>query len=91
MAERLAPAQLQALRDFYDARKGPTEPFYFYDQYETTPKFSWDPTGSVTQGRYTVRFDCEWSPSVELGRADVSIGLIELFRFSGNWRGGVPR
>lgn len=38
LAKRLAPAQLAALRDFYDARKGPTEPFYFYDPYETNPK-----------------------------------------------------
>ena len=78
LAERLSPGALAALRDFYDARKGATEPFYFYDAYETSPKFSHDPTGQATAGRYAVRFDSEWSQSVGLGRADVSIELIEL-------------
>jgi hypothetical protein len=50
LAKRLAPAQLATLRDFYEARKGPTEPFYFYDRYETSPKFSHDPTGQAVAG-----------------------------------------
>ena len=78
LAKRLTPAQLAALRDFYDARKGPAEPFYFYDPYETNPKFSPDPTGQAAAGRYAVRFAGEWSQSVSLGRADVSIELIEV-------------
>jgi phage-related protein len=78
LAKRLAPAQLASLRDFYDARKGPTEPFYFYDPYETAPKFSSDPTGQAVSGRYTVRFNGEWSQTVGLGRVDVSIELVEL-------------
>ena len=78
LAKRLQPTPLQALRDFYDARSGPTEPFYFYDPYETNPKFSWDPTGVATTGRYTVRFDGEWSQTVGPGRSDLSIELIEL-------------
>ncbi|MCC6363024.1 MAG: hypothetical protein IT165_05835 [Bryobacterales bacterium] len=78
LAKRLTPVQLGALRDFYDARKGATEPFYFYDPYETSPKFSSDPTGQAVAGRYTVRFVGEWSQSVSLGRADVNIELIEL-------------
>jgi phage-related protein len=78
LAKRLTPAQLAALRDFYDARKGPTEPFYFYDPYETNPKFSHDPTGLAVAGRYSVRFAREWSQTVSLGRADVSIELIEV-------------
>lgn len=78
LAKRLAPAQLDALRDFYDARKGPTEPFYFYDPYETNPKFSSDSTGQAVAGRYTVRFAGEWNQSVDLGRADVNVELIEL-------------
>ena len=71
-------AASDALRDFFEARGGPTEPFYFYDPYETNPKFSWDPTGAATTGRYTVRFDGEWSQTVGPGRSDVSIELIEL-------------
>lgn len=78
LAKRLAPAQLGTLRDFYDARKGPTEPFYFYDPYETNPKFSSDPTGQAVAGRYTVRFAGEWNQSLDLGRADVNVELIEL-------------
>lgn len=78
LAKRLAPAQLQTLRDFFDARKGPTEPFYFYDPYETSPKFSHDPMGQAAAGRYAVRFAGGWSQSVSLGRADVSLELVEL-------------
>jgi hypothetical protein len=78
LAKRPTPVQLAALRDFYDARKGPTEPFYFYDPYETSPKFSTDPTGQAVAGRYTVRFAGDWSQSVDLGRADVQIELIEV-------------
>lgn len=78
LSKRLTPTQLAALRDFYDARKGPTEPFYFYDPYETSPKFSHDPTGQAVAGRFIVRFAGEWSQTVGLGRSDVSIELIEL-------------
>ena len=78
LAKRLQPVALQALRDFYDARNGATEAFYFYDPHETSPKFSHDPTGQATQGRYTVRFNCDWSQSSEPGRSSVNIELIEL-------------
>jgi len=78
LAKRLAPAQLQALRDFYDARKGAQEPFYFYDPWETNPKFSYDPTGQATQGRYTVRFEGAWEQSAGIGLIEVSLELIEL-------------
>lgn len=78
LAKRLTPAQLAALRDFYDECKGPTEPFYFYDPYETNPKFSYDPTGQAVAGRYVVRFNSEWSQSAALGRGDASIDLIEI-------------
>jgi hypothetical protein len=78
LAKRLTPAQLEVLRDFYEARNGPAEPFYFYDPYETDPKFSYDPTGQATEGRYTVRFEGGWSQSVGLGRSEVEIELVEL-------------
>ena len=78
LAKRLAPAALQALRDFYEARSGPAEPFYFYDPYETNPKFTYDPAGQATAGRYTVRFNSEWNQSCGPGRADVEIELVEL-------------
>ncbi|MEX2264632.1 MAG: hypothetical protein WD696_21940 [Bryobacteraceae bacterium] len=78
LAKRLLPLPLQALRDFYEARGGPTEPFYFYDPYETSPKFSSDPTGVATTGRYTVRFDGEWNQASGPGRSDANLELIEL-------------
>jgi phage-related protein len=78
LVKRLTPALLEQLRAFYEARKGPTEPFYFYDPYETNPKFSYDPIGVATAGRYTVRFDSEWNQTAGLGRSDVSIELVEL-------------
>jgi hypothetical protein len=74
----LPAAALQALRDFYDACNGPTDAFYFYDPYETSPKFSHDPTGVATTGRYTVRFNSEWNQSCEPGRASVNLELIEV-------------
>ena len=78
LTKRLTPPQLAALRTFYDARKGTHEPFYFYDPYETNPKFSYDPTGVAVTGRYTVRFDSDWSQSLTPGRSDVDVQLIEL-------------
>lgn len=78
LAKRLNQAQLTALRDFYDARKGPTEPFYFYDPYETSPKFSHDPTGQAVAGRYTVRFAGPWGQSTTIALADLSIELVEV-------------
>ena len=78
LTKRLPTAALQALRDFYDARGGMLEPFYFYDPYETVPKFSYDPTGQALAGRYTVRFDCNWSQNTDACRTDVEIALAEL-------------
>jgi len=78
IAKRLTPAQLEQFREFFEARKGPQEPFYFYDPWDTSPKFSYDPTGNSPVGRYTVRFDCSWSQIVGMGRADVEISLVEL-------------
>jgi len=78
LTKRLTPAALQTLRTFYDARNGATEPFFFYDPYDTNPKFSHDPTGQVTTGRYTVRFNSDWQQSSGPGRSDVEIELLEL-------------
>ncbi len=78
LRKRLAPTALQALRNFYDARNGTHESFYFYDPYDTSPQFSYDPTGVAVTGRYVVRFNTDWSQSVGPGRSDVDIELIEL-------------
>lgn len=78
LAKRLTPALLVALRDFFDARNGSAEPFFYYDPYDTNPRFSYDATGVMTVGRYIVRFDGDWQQSNGPGRSDVSIDLIEL-------------
>ena len=77
-AKRLTPALLVALRNFFDARNGSAEPFYFYDPYDTSPKFSYDATGVATVGRYIVRFNGDWQQSSGPGRSDVQIELLEL-------------
>ena len=77
-AKRLTPAALVALRNFFDARNGSAEPFYFYDPYDTSPKFSYDPTGVATVGRYIVRFNGDWQQFCGPGRSDVQIELLEL-------------
>jgi phage-related protein len=78
LTKRLTPGALQTLRNFYDARNGTAEAFYFYDPYETSPKFSYDPTGVVTVGRYTVRFNSDLQQSSGPGRSDVGMELLEL-------------
>jgi hypothetical protein len=78
LSKRLRPADLQALRDFYNVRQGSTEAFYFYDPYETSPKFSHDPTGQGVAGRHTVRFEGEWNQTVGVVRADLEIALVEV-------------
>jgi phage-related protein len=78
LRKRLTPTQLQALRNFYDARNGTHEPFYFYDPYDANPRFSYDPTGAAATGRYTVRFNTEWNQQVSPGRSDVDVELIEI-------------
>jgi hypothetical protein len=67
---------LATFRDFYDARKGPQQPFYFYDPWETNPKFTSTPSGGT--GRYVVRFEGAWEQMVGPGRADAGISLVEL-------------
>ena len=78
LTKRLTPTQLSALRTFYFARNGPLDEFYFYDPYETSPKFSYDPTGAATAGRYTVRFDGPWQQLVTFSRADADLALAQL-------------
>ena len=78
LAKRLTPAQLQMLRDFYDARGGGLQPFFFYDGLESTPRWNYDPTGTDPNGRFTVRFEGEWRQASGLARADAEMALIEV-------------
>jgi hypothetical protein len=79
LVKRLTAAELEALRDFYNARNGPQEAFWFYDLWETAPPFSYDPTGTAVEGRYAVRFEGAWQQTVELASAELGIELVETF------------
>lgn len=76
--KRINATKLELLRAFWEARKGSQEAFYFYDPFETSPLFSHDPTGVATSGRYTVRFDGEWSQTVVFPRIECSIRLVQV-------------
>ena len=74
----LTATEMTALRAFYDARKGGLEPFYFYYGPETSPLFTTDPTGSDVGGRYIVVFQSNWEQSMNLGRGEAAIKLVEV-------------
>jgi len=63
LTRRLTAAAMTALRQFYEARGGPHEPFQFTDE---------DGIARV------VRFAGEFSQVFRLGRGEVSFELIEL-------------
>lgn len=65
-------------RDFFDARKGSHQPFYLYYPFETSPKFSHDPSGVATTGRYTVRLDGDWQQIFEIARGEYELRFVEL-------------
>lgn len=75
---RVPRAEIAAFRAFYTARRGPLEPFYFYDLSETSPPFTYDETGSSVSGRYTVRFDGPWDQTLDVGLGEFSLRLIEV-------------
>lgn len=78
ITRRLVPDDLATLRSFFEARKGPHQAFYFYDPWDTSPKFSYDPSGVDPIGRYLVRFAGGWSDSVSAALSEVSFELIEV-------------
>ncbi len=78
LAKRLTATQLDALRTFFTDRIGPYQEFYFYDVWETSPVFSYDATGASAIGRYAVRFEGPWRQSLNLGRHDASLALVEV-------------
>ena len=68
-----------ALRNFYRARKGPTDPFWFYDFSEGPVKNNYDPTGTDENGRFLVRFEGKWEQSQSLNPfGSAKITLVEL-------------
>ena len=75
---RLTAAQLAALRDFWIARKGPLEAFYFYDVYETSPAFDYDSGGAALTGRYKVRFESAFGSDWTMQNFLVGLSLVEI-------------
>jgi len=71
-------AQIETLNDFYIATKNGLTSFWFYDLFETAPRFSYDPTGIAEQGRYAVRFLGGFDRTFFLGRASAVFSLIEV-------------
>jgi hypothetical protein len=78
ISRKLEASEFETLREFYEDCQGPIVPFYFYAPWETSPKFSYDPLGMATTGRYTVRFDGAWQQHSEIRRAACEISIIEI-------------
>ena len=78
------------LRNFYISRKGPTQPFYFYDFTESTPMGNYDGTGVDPNGRFLVRFEGKWEQIKTVSQAGTaSIQLVELIEGLGAGEGGT--
>jgi hypothetical protein len=71
-SKRLDPTALLALRTFRDTVKHGA--FYFYHCKEGV----YDATGVLTTGRYTVRFEGEWSQTSYIPRSEAQITMVEL-------------
>lgn len=69
----LTQAEWSTLIVFYEARKGPLEPFYFYPDPTT-----YDGTGASTAGRWTVRFQGSIGRAIGPGRGSVEFSLIQV-------------
>jgi len=76
IGKRLTATELATLRTFFTDTGH--DCFFFYYPWETDPLFSYDEAGTEATGRYTVRFDGEWSQQNGMGRGDVSIRLVEV-------------
>jgi len=76
MGKRLTPSALATLRALLDSY--PVDAFYIYSMNETSPVFTWDPTGVATAGRYLVRAAGDWNQTTYLARSDVQVQFIEV-------------
>jgi hypothetical protein len=73
LTRRLAYSDWLTLRNFYLARRGPAEEFYFYPR-----PTDHDPAGQSVTGRYTVRFAGAFSGAYDLARFEAAFELIEV-------------
>jgi hypothetical protein len=71
--KRLAYTEWLVLRDFFRARKGMTQPFYFYPN-----QADHDPTGVSIIGRFAVRFEGALSETYNVGRHGIELALVEI-------------
>ena len=76
LSKRLTPALMGQLRTFWNQQQGGTVPFFYYDPYESN--FTYDPTGSLTTGRYSVRFQGELKVTGSIPRVTVPLQLVEI-------------
>ena len=77
LAQRLTPSEWTSLQTFYSQVSGGNS-FYFYDPWETSPRFSHDSTGQATTGRYVVRFASDMTLTARLARVEASWQLVEV-------------
>lgn len=78
LARRCTVQQIAALEEFYRLVGGSHRTFWFYDLWETAPRFHWDESGEQTIGRYCVRFAGRMESGYQMGRSDVAFELIEV-------------
>lgn len=74
---RLTSSALATLRSFYDSCNGPQKAFFFYDLVNHKDAV-YDPSGTATTGRYTVRFDGPWQQTSVPGRSDCPVSFVEI-------------
>ena len=73
IGRRLTQTEWGTLLAFYEARKGPLNPFYFYPD-----PLEYDGTGASTAGRWTVRFTGAISRNIGPGRSSAEFSLIQV-------------
>lgn len=70
----LTAAQLTAMREFYLALRGAA--FWFY--YGPECEYTYDPSGSQSDGRYLCVFLSSWQQVVNMGRSEAQILIQEV-------------
>lgn len=77
---KLSTAQQATLKAFFTTAKHGA--FYFYDLYRPVSGqpigSNYDGTGVSTQGRFTVRFDGNYTQQMNEGRYDAGVRLVEV-------------
>jgi hypothetical protein len=69
----LTQTEWSTLLVFYEARKGPLEPFFFYPDPTT-----YDEDGESTTGRWAVRFQGSIGRAIGPGRGSAEFALIQI-------------